>query len=187
MLSKIDERNRYYIFIGVLVFVSLADYVILMKPQLTALTKIGPEIKILSRDIQKAKEEIQKKNSYKDETRRLEDKIKGHSLKIKAKDEVPLILERISQLASQNGVEIDQIMPFSRDQEVLFQDNKRTYYALPILVEARSGYHGFGRFLDQLEKDNVSVDMTAFTIMATDDARYHRVTLNLEAMVFEGE
>lgn len=187
ILNKIDEKNRYYIFIGILVFVFLADYFVLMRPQFAALTKISPEIRILSQDIQKAKEEIQRMSSYQDEIKRLEDKIKGSSLKMRSKDEVPLILERISQLANQNGVEIDQIMPFSQDQEILLQDNKRTYYALPILVEARSGYHSFGRFLNQLERDNIAVDEAAFAITATDDTRYHKVKLNLEAMVFEEE
>ena len=68
---------------------------------------------------------------------------------------------------------------------MLVDDNKRSYYALPILVQARSGYHDLGRFLNQLEKSNLFLYVTSFSIIAGEDARAHALKMNLQAIVFE--
>ncbi len=185
IFRAMDAKSRYYIFIGILVLALLLDYLILMKPQLAALAKILPEVKILRQDIQKAREDIQKLDSYQKEVARLKNGITQAHQQIKSKEDVPLILERISRLANQNGVKIDQIMPFNQGQEVLLEDNQRVYFSLPILLEARSGYHDLGRFLNQLENDDISVNVSTFTIGAGSDTRYHVVKLNFEAIVFE--
>lgn len=185
-LAKIDEKQRYYLFVGCLLFLFLLDYFVLMRPQLAALTKLGPEINVLSQDIQKTKEEIAKTSFYEGEAARLKERIAQIDSGVRSKDEVPLILERISRLANHNGVKIDQIMPFSQDQEILLEDNQRTYFALPILLQARSGYHDLGRFLNQMEKDDVALKVTMFTIASGGDPKYHQVELNLEATIFEG-
>lgn len=186
-LSKLSDQNRLYIFIGGLMFVFLFDYFILMRPQLATLAKISPENKVLSQDIQKADEDIQKLGTYKAQVARLKAGIEEMNLKIKSKDEVPVILEHISLLADQNKVDVDQIMPASHDQQVLLEDNKRMYISLPVLVEARSGYHDFGRFLNDIEQDNISLGVRSFSVTATNDTQYHALRVSLEAIVFEEE
>lgn len=185
LISKIDEKNRHYFLIGALLFVFFLDYFILMRPQLVTLTKINPEIKMLSRDIEKAREDIQKLSFYQSEVKRLESLLAETSQKVKSKEEVSIILEQISRMANQNNVKIDQFMPFVEDQKVLLDDNKRSYYALPILVQGRSGYHDLGRFLNQLEKSNLFLYVTSFSIIAGEDARAHALKMNLQAIVFE--
>ena len=186
-LGKLSDQNRLYVFIGVLIFVFFFYYLVLMKPQLATLAKITPENKVLSEDIQKARGDIQKLETYKGEVARLKADIEETNLKIKSKDEVPMILEHVSLLAGQNKVDVDQIMPLSHDQRVLLEDNKRMYLSLPILVEARSGYHNFGRFLNYIEQDNISLGIRSFSVTATSDTQYHAVRLSLEAIVFEEE
>lgn len=184
-LGKLSDQNRLYIFIGGLMFVFLFDYFILMRPQLATLAKISPENKVLSQDIQKADEDIQKLETYKAQVARLKAGIEEMNLKIKSKDEVPVILEHISLLADQNKVDVDQIMPASHDQQVLLEDNKRMYISLPVLVEARSGYHDFGRFLNDIEQDNILLGVRSFSVTATNDTQYHALRVSLEAIVFE--
>ena len=185
LISKIDEKNRHYFLIGALLFVFFLDYFILMRPQLVTLTKINPEIKMLSQDIEKTREDIQKLSFYQSEVKRLESLLAETSQKVKSKEEVSIILEQISRMANQNNVKIDQLMPFIEDQKVLLDDNKRSYYALPILVQARSGYHDLGRFLNQLEKSNLFLYVTSFSIITGEDARAHALKMNLQAIVFE--
>ena len=184
-VGKIDEKSRYYILIGVLVFVFLLDYFILMRPQLATLAKINPEIKILAQDWEKAREDIQKLSFYQDEVKQLEGQLAQTSQRLKSKEEVSMILEQISRMANQNHVKIDQIMPFVEDQKVLLEDNRRIYDALPILVQARSGYHDLGRFLNDLEKNDLFLYMTAFSIVTGEDAHSHALKMNLKAIVFE--
>lgn len=186
-LGRISDQNRLYLFIGVLIFVFLLDYLMWMKPNLAMLAKITPENKVLSGDIQKAEGDIQRLESYKGEAARLKAGIEEMNLKIKSKDEVSMILEHVSLLADQNKVDVDQIMPSSHDQHVLLEEEKRVYLSLPILVEARSGYHDFGRFLNDIEQDHISLGIRSFSVTATSDTQYHAVRLTLEAIVFEEE
>ncbi len=185
IISKIDEKNRHYLLIGALLFIFLLDYFILMRPQLVTLTKINPEIKLLSQDIEKAREDIGKLGFYQAEVKRLESQLAQTSQKIKSREEVSIILEQVSRLANQNNIRIDQIMPFIEEQKVLLEDKKRTYYALPILVQAKAGYHDFGRFLNQLEKDELFLYVTSFSITPGEDVRAHALKINLQAIVFE--
>lgn len=186
-LGRISDQNRLYLFIGVLIFVFLLDYLMWMKPNLAMLAKITPENKVLSGDIQKAEGDIQRLEFYKGEAARLKAGIEEMNLKIKSKDEVSMILEHVSLLADQNKVDVDQIMPSSHDQHVLLEEEKRVYLSLPILVEARSGYHDFGRFLNDIEQDHISLGIRSFSVTAASDTQYHTVRLTLEAIVFEEE
>lgn len=185
LINKIDEKNRYYLLIGALVLIFLLDYFVIMRPQLVALTKIKPEIKILLQDIQTVRDDTQKMGFYQGEVKRLQGALEKTSQKVLSKEEVSAILERISRLAGETGMKIDQITPFNEDQEVLLQDNRRTYYALPILLEARSGYHNFGKFLNHLEQDDLFLSVSTFSISTGDDMHDHSLKVNLQAIIFE--
>lgn len=185
VFDKIDGKNRYYIFIGILLAVFLLDYLLLMNPQLAALRKISPEIKIVSDQIKKVKEDVQKLDAYRADLEETAKKLDAAGLKVKSRHEVPVILERIASIAAETGVKIDQIMPDTLDQELLTENARRKYFDLPIYLEARSGYHNFGRFLNKIDQDDISLRVGAFTIAATDDRRHHTVKLTLKATVFE--
>ena len=187
LIGKIDEKNRHYFLIGALLFIFLLDYFILMRPQLVTLTKINPEIKLLSQDSEKAQEDIGKLGFYQTEVKRLESQLAQTSKTIKSKEEVSIILEQISRMANRNNIRIDQIMPSMEEQKVLLEDNKRTYYALPILVQAKSGYHDFGRFLNQMERNDLFLYVASFSIITGEDVRAHALKMNLQAIVFEGK
>ena len=49
-LDKIDNRNKTYILIGVLVSIVIFDFTLLLWPQISTLSKIGPEITKLETD-----------------------------------------------------------------------------------------------------------------------------------------
>ncbi|MBI5416092.1 MAG: type 4a pilus biogenesis protein PilO [Candidatus Omnitrophica bacterium] len=185
LIAKVDEKNRYYILIGALVLIFLLDYFVVMQPQLVALTKIRPEIKILLQNIQTARDDTQKTGFYQGEIKRLQGVLGKTSRKVLSKDEVSAILERISRLAGETGMKMDQIPPFNEDQEILLEDRKRTYYALPILLEARSGYHNFGKFLNRLEQDDLFLSVTTFSVSAGDDIHDQVLKMNLQAIIFE--
>ncbi len=185
LIGKIGEKNRHYFLIAALLFVFLLDYFILMRPQLLALTKISPEIKLLSQDIQKAQEDIQKLGFYQAEVKKLEGQLAQTSQKVRSKEEVSLILEQISRMANQNNIRIDQVMPSVGEQKVLLEDKNRVYYALPILIQAKSSYHDFGRFLNLLEKSDLFLYVTSFSVIGGEDTRAHALKMDLQVIVFE--
>ncbi|MGE0269003.1 MAG: type 4a pilus biogenesis protein PilO [Candidatus Omnitrophota bacterium] len=183
--EKLDDKTLYYIFGGVLLLVFLLDYFVLMRPQLATLTKINPELKILAVDIDKAKGEIMKLDQYQKEVARLEGVIKKENEKVEPREEVPLILEHVSRLANDNGVKINQIMPNVIDSEIVLENNDRVYYALPIEIEARAGYHNLGRFIDVIERGEIFLKVTKLTIASSTNTKEHSIKLTLGAIVYE--
>jgi Tfp pilus assembly protein PilO len=185
LLEKIDGNNRYYVLVGFMALVFLLDYFVLMNPQLAALKKINPEIKAVSDSIKSSKGDMKQLNAYQSDLEELTRKFEEANLKVKSRDEVPIILEHIANIANEFGVKIDQIMPDSVDQDLLTENSQRKYYDLPIYMEARSGYHNLGRFLDNLSKGDISLRIGAITVVATNDTRYHLVKLTFRATIYE--
>jgi len=98
-LKNLDVKKRLYVFIGLLVFIFLIDYLIFMRPQLNALSKINPEIKLLNDDLKQAKDDISKMNIYRASVNALRKHVEVANAKVTPKVEVPLILENISIIA----------------------------------------------------------------------------------------
>ncbi len=185
VFSKVDGKNRYYVFIGILFAVFLLDYFLLMSPQLSALRKINPEIKDISENIKKAKEDIKKLNTYRADLEEVSKKFAEASLKVKSRNEVSFILEYIAYVASETGVKIDQIMPDTLGQELLTENNQRKYFDVPIYMEARSSYHNLGRFLNEIERNDISLRIGTFSIVATNDTRHHAIKLTFKVTIFQ--
>lgn len=185
IFEKIEGNNRYYVLVGFMALVFLLDYFVLMGPQLAAFKKINPEINGVSDKIKKAKSDMKKLGTYQSDLEKLSEKFEEANLKVKSRDEVPSILEHIANIANESGIKIDQIMPDSLDQELLTENSQRKYFDLPIYMEARSSYHNLGRFLSTLSQNDISLRVGAFTIVATDDTRYHLVKLTFQVTVYE--
>ncbi len=185
IFSKVEGNNRYYVFVGILFAVFLLDYFLLMSPQLGALKKINPEIKALSGNIKRAKEDIKKLNIYKADLEEISEKFTEANLKVKSRDEISAVLEYIAYVANETGVKIDQIMPDMLGQELLTENNQRKYFDLPIYMEARSSYHNFGRFLNKIGQNDISLRVGTFTVVVTNDTRHHAIKMTFKATIFE--
>ena len=185
VFSKVDGKNRYYVFVGILFVVFLLDYFLLMSPQLSSLKKINPEIKSVSENLKKAKEDIKKLNTYRADLEEISKKFTEANLKIKSRNEVSFILEYIAYVASETGVKIDQIMPNTLSQELLVENNQRKYFDIPIYMEARSSYHNFGRFLNKVEQNDISLRVGTFSVVVTNDTKSHAIKLMFKATIFE--
>ena len=184
-VKNADDKTRYGIFIGILFFVFLLDYLLIMGPQLGQLTKISAEVKQFNIDLEKTNADIQQFQQYKNQVSQLKKSIVILENKITAKQEVPLILERVSHLADENNIKIDQIKPNPTEQEVLLENNLRRYYSLPILIEAKGDYHDFGKFINRIETDSVYFSVGGFTLMQIKGDLKHRIRLTLKTTVYE--
>lgn len=184
-IKNLDEKNCFYIFIAILLFIFLLDYFVLMRPQLEALTKINPEIKILSDNLKNTKIELSKVNYYRNQVKKYKKEISKVNIKVRSKEEVPLILKRISVVANRTGVKIDHIMPISQDNEILLEDKDRKYLAVPIIIEAKSAYHDYGRFLNQLENENIFLTVQRFNMSSRGEATEVGIKLTLRTIVYE--
>ena len=187
-LSKLDQLNpkyRYCVFGGVLIFILLITYFVFTRPQVEQLKKITPQIKTLSDDLQKAKANIQQRAHYETRLEALKDSIQKIKVGVLTREDVPLILEQISQLAAKNRVKINQLMPRPEEEKSLLAYDQLNYFVLPIFMEARAGYHDFGRFLNALEKENLSFKIQELSIISIEGSLNHAIKLTLQSILVE--
>ena len=184
--DKIDESNRKYVIIGIIVFIFVVYYFLVLNPQLSILRKISPEIMVLKQDLEKAQTDMGKMGLYQKQIDEFEGKLKTMGSRVQSRENVSLILERISELANKYDVRIDQIMPLTDKQEKLLENTEGVYYSLPILIEGKSDYHNFGRFINGVENHEISLSIERFIIQdSSADAKKHTIRVTLNAVVVE--
>lgn len=185
-VGALEEKKRYYVLAGILLIIFLLDYFLIMQPQLKTLMTLNPKITILAKDFKKAKEDIPRFHQYQQEVVKLREKKIAIGTKILAKEEIALVLENISRIANRQGVRINQIMPLKDSQQLVLTNEDGRYDTLPILIDAKGGYHDFGRFFNQIEQDPIFMSITDFDMTAnTSDPAHHTVRMTITAYVLE--
>ncbi len=185
VLKKLEGKNIYYVFIGVLVVIFLLDYFIIMGPQLSALSKVSGEVKALSTQVTNTETAIQRLNTYRQQIKTLKKDIQEENLKVTLKDDVPLVLAEISRVAIANHFQINQIMPDVSQEQLLLEDKERRYFRLPVLIEAQSSYHNFGRFLNKIENLETILNIDTFSVVAGRQGKLHKIKIKLSMIMFE--
>ena len=184
-LEAMDAR-MFYIILGVgLLLVFLLDYFLLMSPQLKTLAKINPEIKIIQEDITKARNNMQRLSQYEGQVRKYTADIERENVKVEPRDDVPLILEHISRIASEHKVKINQIMPNVIDSEIVLENDERVYYDLPIDLEAKATYHDLGRFVNAIEQGSIFLKVGELTIASIEGRKTLSVKVTFDALVYD--
>lgn len=185
-IKKLDPKYRYYIFGGALIFVYLLNYLLILGPLLGSLTKMGTKISELQQSMQSVKSDMNRIDQNRAQLEKIRTQINDVKIKIRSNQEVPLILEDISKSANDYGVKIDQLMPHKDQMEVLVKNDKMKYYALPIMIQVRSSYHDLGRFLAQLEADQIFYNISGFSIVTNPkSATFHTVQLTFKSVISE--
>lgn len=185
-LPQINEKNRNYVLGGILFAVFAVYYFIIMQPQLAALRALNPEIAILQEDLKKAKDDIGRLNVYLKQVSEFDDKVATLGGQVRSKEEVHLIMESISVLANENRIRVEQVVPVFDGQKQLLKTKEGVYYSLPITMDVRGGYHDFGRFLNDIENNQVSLKVKKFSIVASpQDNMKHVIKLTLDAIIIE--
>jgi Tfp pilus assembly protein PilO len=162
--NNLTDQVRYSVLGGVVFLIIVLDVVFLVLPQIGGIADVNDQIKKLSDDTQqvladKGSIRLLKKNL--DETR---GQMNSLSRKVRPIQEVPAILSTISSVANEYGVKINQLVPEKNLQETLTSNADGQYYALPILIQARCGYHKFGHFLYKLENEDLFFIMKDFIV-----------------------
>ncbi|GEM_PF-450668 len=185
-LKKLDPQYHYYILGGVLALVFLLNHFLLFGPLVGSLNKMNGQISELNQNLRGVKSDMARIDQNRAQLEKIRSQINEVKIRIRSKQEVPLILDDISRISNQYGVKIDQLMPMKDQKELLAKQQDVEYYALPILIQARSSYHDLGHFLAQLETDKIFYNVGGLSIMANPkDTARHTIQLTVKAVISE--
>ncbi len=178
-------RNLYYLLGGGLLLLGILDYFFLLSPQIKTLTKVRAEKAVLRENVQRAQQDLIQLNRYRQQLKTLRRDIDRLNARVHAKTDVPLILEYISGVANQYQVKIRQMMPDVQNMDVVLEEGGKRYLALPIVIEARAGYHAFGRFLNAVEEGDLVLRVRRFSILERTGKKTHNIKLTLRVIVID--
>jgi len=164
-LPPLTQKTSYYVLGGAVVFILLFDYLFFMSFQIKALGSLNPKIATLGKDLKDTKYHLERISLYESEATRLREKFSKVKTSILTREEVPMILENISRIASSLGVQIDQIMPLKESEEKMLETDGGFYFAVPILVKAEGSYHNIGRLFNKVEEDQIFMNIQDFDIV----------------------
>ena len=186
VIAKINEKNPYYLVIGALVFLLIMDYFLIMRFQLGALSALGPRRLEIADQFRQLESGLSRMDKNQEQILALNEKLASLEKRIKTTNEIPSILEEISRAANQRKVVIEQIIPDTNLGNSVLKMSGGQYYFLPIAIEARSRYHDFARFLNDMEETGVMLKVGQMNISGTaDNPRIHRIRVNVQAVIFE--
>jgi Tfp pilus assembly protein PilO len=176
------DQTRYAILGGVVFLIILLDVFLLVLPQIGSIADVNSQIKKMSDDTQEVLTDRQRIRQLRKNLQDSRVQLNALSLRVRPIQEVPVILSTISSIANEYGVKIDELVPEKGQQETLKAASADKYYALPVSIKARCGYHMFGHFLNKLENENMYFIMKDFIIQndgQNTDSHLFSLTINI--------
>lgn len=180
------EKNPYLVIGFIIFFIILLDYFILLRPQLILFKQANIQVGTLSRNLKTTKQDIASIEQFHKRLTALKEKISVVGERIAQDEEMPVVLENISQLAKQSNLKILQLKPSRTEQKIVAATQGGDIYELPILIEARSGYHQLGGFINKLENDRRFMSLAGLELLSdAADSLHHDAKLVVETYILK--
>lgn len=183
--KELEDKQKKLIISIVLIIVFVLDFAFILKPQIQILGRVSKKASVLKRQFQEAQKDIAQKSDFENKLTLLKSKFKDFGSSIVLEEELPSILEEISRTANQTFVKITQIKPVKDEKKAILKgDSGLTYFQIPILIDAQSGYHSLGKFLNEIDNFPQIMKIVGLEITANpEDSARHLVRLTLETYV----
>jgi len=121
----------------------------ILKPQVSGVAGAMIDVSKISRKLNSARKEILEIPGFKRDISAHKEKVDSYERMLPAEQEIPTLLENLSNMAKSSGVKIEGITPIARKEEG--KRPSEVYQEIPILITAESGYHELGQLLSKLE------------------------------------
>jgi len=135
------------------IFLLMLDVNYILRPQAAKIINLINTVKRTRADLKMAEENISRIGQFKKEIEAYKDKVENYEKTLPAEQEIPSFLENLSNMAKSSNIKILAITPIVSREET-DKAEARIYQDIPVLINARSGYHELGRFLSKLENSD---------------------------------
>ncbi|MDD5428100.1 MAG: type 4a pilus biogenesis protein PilO [Candidatus Omnitrophica bacterium] len=147
-LDLSNKKNAMALGVGAGAVVLYAYLNFLLFPQVSRVARAFGKAGKLAAELKNTERDVSGIGGLKKQVAVYRDKIDSYESILPAEQEIPKLLEGLSEMAKKANVKIVAITPIQTKQE---PQANQAYQEMPILINARSGYHELGRFLNSLE------------------------------------
>jgi len=145
-----DKKTQIYILIGLMsLFAVIVYFSFILTPQVERVFEAVDHAAKISTNLKDAQYNIANIPKFRTNITAYEEKIERYEKMLPTEQEIPALLENLSDMARKSNIKIVGIMP------VVTKDDKTkkiaVYQEKPILINAKSGYHELGKFISNME------------------------------------
>lgn len=198
ILSKAEkEKAVFFIIIAVLIIVALIQFV--TRPAVRKLGNLNRQISQIRENLKKSESLIARKSQIENRLNSLQAKLEDFKLALPPRSDVPDILQNISRLAGESKVKILKIEPIKLERkspppilpqvkQPVVQAPPSIYTEIPIIIEAKGGYHALGEFVNKIEGAKNLMSISDLEIESnTDDMYRHNIRLLIVVYLLQEE
>lgn len=140
------QKTILMMLVGLVILVAYINF--LLKPAIAGLSEINPDLSKRLQEIERAEYWIGKRPALEEQLKELKSKISHHGSMLSKEEEIPSLLEELSDMAHESDVAIIGIKP---ERIVTPEGEGLPFREVPISIKARCGYHRLGKFISILE------------------------------------
>ena len=145
-----DKKTQIMILGGLLSILVVVIYIsFMLMPQIERVFEAVGQVSKVGADLKEAQYNIANIPKFKSSLVTYEEKVDRYEKMLPAQQEIPSLLESLSDMAKKSNVKIIGIMPVVGKEDRAKKG--QIYKEIPILINAKSGYHELGKFLSNME------------------------------------
>ncbi len=163
-LPPLTKKTSYYFLAVMVLFIFALDYAFFMRFQTGTLRSLSSKTASFKKNIQETKNNIDRFSAYESEVDDLQKRSESIKASVVLQEKIPLVMENISRIARESGIQIDQMMPARESQKQISKAADGPYYTLPILIRGQGPYHAIGRFFNGIETESIFMKIQDFDI-----------------------
>lgn len=190
LLHKIPEikmgeskKKVLLIYVAALLAITIAYGYLLLRPSVSRLTDLIPKLRSRRAEIQAVRTDLPLEDKLKEKNRLAAKRLKAYESRLSREKEIPALLENLSKLARDSRVKILGITPLQK----VPASKGRIYQEVPISINAQSGYHELGNFINKLENDERFMQISNLSVRANrNNAKWHNIRFVVYAYMFKG-
>lgn len=182
---KSTQREKIILIALLAMLISFLYLKYILRPHFTRVSGSFVAMKNIASKLKNAAREIARMPVYERDITAYEDKVNRYEKMLPAEQEIPALLEILSAMAKESGVKIVAITPVMPKENTA--GSNQAYQEIPILINARSGYHELGNFLASLENSDRFIKVVDISIRTNSLApRRHDVELLVLTYILAG-
>lgn len=167
-LTRAQQKQLLFGVLGLIGFIAWLQ--LFLSPQRAALAQTRLQVQEIRAQVEQVRQGLAQQPALEAEISRLQAEYKLPPVTKPPEQQLPELLELISQVARQTGVRVVAAKPKADVSKL--QPATSGYLELPILVVVSGGYHPIGLFLDTLERSDVLLRVRELGVVDDEENLY---------------
>jgi len=166
---KNNPKQLMIVFASAFVIALIIYLQLLLLPQIGRLTGLLYKVGTAVSDLKSAETDIGRMGEFRKTIDGYRNKVELYEKRLPSEEEIPSLLENLSRMAGASNIQIVGITPVPSPikDKAPSRGKAAAYKEIPILINARCGYHELGRFMSDLENADRFMKVVDIEIRST--------------------